>query len=197
MRSYRAVRVAVRDTTMAKQPRVVKVLAALLISMTTGAVVLMALGNHPPSAGPFCLSSYYRLDPIDKAIGSRACQSPYRWNCIEIYYSGTRVGNIEQLAETEGHANPEDLNCHFVLCNGRGGGNGEIESTEKWQRQWSIVPSRDWYGTGQTIRICIICDGKAIRPTNYQIKRLELLVEALCHKFNIPPKAIYYPRDCQ
>jgi hypothetical protein len=41
---------------MSKQPRVVKVLAALLVSMTVGAFVLMALGNNPPSAGPFCLA---------------------------------------------------------------------------------------------------------------------------------------------
>jgi hypothetical protein len=33
---------------MSNQPRVVKVLAALLISMTTGAVLLMALGDNPP-----------------------------------------------------------------------------------------------------------------------------------------------------
>jgi hypothetical protein len=182
---------------MAKQTRVVKVLVALLVSMTTGAVMLMALGNHPPSAGPFCLSSFYRLDPIDKAIGSRACQSPNRWNCIEIYYSGTRAGNIEQLSGFEGFARPEDLNCHFVLYNGRGGDNGEIAPTEKWQKQWSVMPGRNWYGTGQTIRICIVCDGKTIQPTDYQIKRLELLVDALCRKFNIPQKTVYYPRDCQ
>ena len=36
---------------MSNQPRVVKVLAALLASMTAGATVLMILGNNPPSAG--------------------------------------------------------------------------------------------------------------------------------------------------
>ncbi|MCJ7778774.1 MAG: hypothetical protein MUP16_10715 [Sedimentisphaerales bacterium] len=115
---------------MPNQPRVAKVLAALLISMTIGAIVLMALGNNPPSAGPFCLSSYYRLDPIGKAISSRAAQSSYRWNCIEIYYSATKAGNIEQLASLSGLASPEDINCHFVICNGLGAGDGQIQSTE-------------------------------------------------------------------
>ena len=81
---------------MSKQPRVVKVLAALLVSMTVGAFVLMALGNNPPSAGPFCLSAYYRLDSVDHVVQSKACQVPHRWNIIEIYFSGTKRGSLQQ-----------------------------------------------------------------------------------------------------
>ena len=157
----------------------------------------MALGNNPPSAGPFCLASYYRLDPIEQAVASRVPQFPNRWDCIEVYYSGTSAGNIHDLAGLEGLVGSEDLNCHFVLCNGHDGGNGQIESTERWQKQWSVMPDRDWFGTGQTIRICVIADGKTTWPTDYQIKRLEMLVGALCRKFHVPPKSIYYPRDCQ
>ena len=180
---------------MSNQPRVAKVLAALLISMTTGAIVLMALGNDPPSAGPFCLSSYYRLDPIEKAISSQAAHSPHRWNCIEIYNSATKAGNIEQLASLSGLASPEDINCHFVICNGLGAGDGQIQPTEKWQRQWSIIPGQTWYGSSQTIRICVIADDKTVRPTNFQIKRIEALVEELSRKFNIQPEYIYYPSN--
>ncbi len=180
---------------MSNQPRVAKVLAALLISMTAGAILLMALGNNPPSAGPFALSSYYRLDPVDEAIFSRAVQRRGRWNRIEIYYSGTTAGNIEQLAALSGLADPEDINCHFVICNGLGGSDGQIQPTEKWQRQWSIIPGRTWYGSGQTIRICIIADGQTVRPSDLQIKRTEALVEGLCRKFDIKPDSIYYPND--
>ena len=182
---------------MSNQPRVAKVLAALLISMTAGAVVLMALGNNPPSAGPFCLASYYRLDPVEKAIRSQAAQSPSRWNSIEIYYSGTKAGNIEQLASLMGLASPEDINCHFCLCNGLGGSDGQIQQTEKWQRQWSIIPGPTWQGSSQTIRICIIADSEIAGPTNSQIKRAEALVEALCRKFDIRPEYIYYPDNWQ
>jgi hypothetical protein len=180
---------------MTNQPRVAKVLVVLLISMTTGAVVLMALGSNPPSAGPFCLSSYYRLDPVEKAVTSRAARSPTRWNCIEIYYSGTAAGNIEQLASLNGLAGPEDINCHFCICNGLGGADGQIQPTEKWQRQWSIVPGRAWYGSSQTIRICVIADGKSTPPTDCQLKRIEALIEGLSRKFNIAPDAVYYPSD--
>lgn len=180
---------------MANPVRVVKVLVALLFSMTAGAVVLMALGNNPPSAGPFCLSSYYRLDPIKQTVVSRACQSPDRWNCIEIYYSDTKASNTGQLASLRGLASPEDLNCHFVICNGLGGGDGQIQSTQKWQKQWSILPGRTWHGSSQTIRVCISADGSSIYPTDCQARRAEALVEGLCRKFNIQPESVYYPRD--
>jgi len=155
----------------------------------------MALGNNPPSAGPFCLSSYYRLDPVDKVISSRSAQSPGRWNRIEIYYSDTRAGNIEQIASLGGLSSPEDINCHFVICNGLGGGDGQIMPTERWQRQWSVVPSRTWYGTTQTIRVCVVADGKTARPTDFQKRRVESLLEKLCRRFDVSTKAIFYPGD--
>jgi hypothetical protein len=140
----------------------------------------MALGNNPPSAGAFCLSRYYGLDPVEKSITSRAAQSAGRWNCIEIYYSGTKAGNIEQLTSLGGLANPEDINCHFVICNGLGGDDGQIQTTEKWQRQY---PIRDLNAIRTT------------RPTDFQIKRVEALTEALHRKFNIQPESIYYLGD--
>jgi len=178
---------------MSDQSRVAKVLTALLVSMTTGAVVLMALGNNPPSAGAFCLSSYYRLGPVKEAIPSRVCQLPDRWNRIEIYYSGTEAGNIEYLASVQGLASPEDLNYHFVICNGFGGLDGQVQPTERWQRQWSSILDRSWYGSPATIRICVIADGKNAHPTNCQVKRTEALIEGLCRVFTIQPQSIYYP----
>jgi len=180
---------------MSDQSRVAKVLVALLVSMTTGAVVLMALGNNPPSAGAFCLSSYYRLGPVKEAIPSRACQSPDRWGSVEIYYSGTEAGNIQYLASVQGLSTPEDLNCHFLICNGFGGPDGQVQPTEKWQKQCSSVPDQSWYGGLATIRVCIIADGKNAHPTNCQAKRTETLVEGLCRAFNIRPQSIFYPGD--
>ncbi len=182
---------------MSNQPRVAKVLATLLVSMTAGAIVLIALGDNSPSAGLFSLSSDYlqHFEPVEKAIRSRASQSPERWGRIEIYYSGTKAGNVEQLASLAGLAGAQDINCHFVVCNGLGGTDGQIQSTEKWQRQWSIIPGRTWYGSGQTIRICVIADGKIVRPTDSQKRRTKVLVEELRRSFGIQAESVYYPSD--
>ncbi len=170
---------------MTTQLRVWKVLLVLLVSMTSGAIVLMTLRNSPPLAGAFCLSSYYRLAPTDTAISSGIQQSFNHWQGVEIYYSGTRVGNIKWLASLNGFKSPEDLNCHFVICNGYGGEDGQIQTTEKWQDQAAVKPGRSFDDRRKTIRVCIVSDGKTAFPTDCQIKRTEILVETLCRHFRI------------
>ena len=182
---------------MLNQPRVAKVLAVLLISMTAGAILLMALGSNPPSAGAFCLSSYYRLNPVKRAVLARVPLSSERWNRIEIYHSRTKAGNIQQLTSLTGLGNPENLNCHFVICNGLGGQDGQIQTTQKWQKQWSVIPENAWQNTNKTIKICIVAEPKTTPPTDLQRKRLEALVEMLQRKFYIKPIYIYYPDDWQ
>ena len=190
---------------MTNHSRETKVLVVLGVSIILAAIILNAMGHNPPSAGAFCLSRYYRLGSVKKAIRSRADQLPGRWSQIEIYYSGTKSGNIESAfggsSDVGGdeHINPvreqnekvsNGINCHFVICNGRVGHDGQILPTEKWQRQSSVI-----HYSKQTIRICVIVDDKAKTTTDFQIKRTEALVEELCRKFNIQPESIRYPDD--
>jgi len=192
---------------MTKHSRETKVLVVLGVSIILAAIILNALGHNPPSAGAFCLSRYYRLGSVKKAIRSRADQLPGRWSRIEIYYSGTEAGNIESAfgeasdVGADEHINPvrdtkenvsNRVNCHFIICNGRVGHDGQIQPTEKWQQQ-SLVE----HYSKQTIRICVIADDKAKTPTDFQIKRTEALVEELCRKFHIQPESIRYPADWQ
>jgi len=192
-----------------------KVLVILGISITIGTVILNALGHNPPSAGAFCLSRYYRLSSVKRAILSRADQSPRRWSQIEVCYSGTESGNIEQLASLSNADNPEHVNYHFIICNGNGGHDGLIQPSEKWQRQLpilarssrnrSIIPGQSRNDgpfffetlTEQTIYICVIADNETSFPTDFQIKRTEELAEGLCRKFNIQPESISYPDSWQ
>ena len=180
---------------MTNQLRVWKVLLALLVSMTSGAIILMALGDHAPSASAFCLSSYYELTPTDSVIASRASQSTDRWTRIEIFYSGTRVGDIAWLASVAGLQDLAKLNCHFVVCNGNGGNDGEIQVTDRWQIQESAQPAKNWYDAKTTIRICVVADGRTTHPTDTQIKRVESLVTALSRRFHINPRSVTYPGD--
>lgn len=182
---------------MSNQPRVVKVLAALLISMTTGAVVLMVLGDNPPSAGPFCLSAYYRLDSVDHAVRSRTAPAVGWWQSIEIAFSGTKGGNVQSLAAAKRLADPGDLDCHFVVGNGVGAGDGEIQTAERWLDQQPIQPDANSQGDERTIHVCLVGNGVSSLATDYQLKRLETLLESLCRKFDISPDAVYLPRDCQ
>lgn len=178
---------------MTNQPRVVKVLAALLISMTTGATALLVLDDKAPTAGPFSLASYYRLESVEQAVKSQERQYARRWNGIEIYFSGSRGGNIAQLASLAGIADSENVNFHFLIGNGFGAVDGQVQTAERWQRQWSALPGGSWYGADDVIRICLVGDGDKMPATDCQIKRALALRQLLSRKFEIDPKNIVFP----
>ena len=180
---------------MSVQSREARVFGALVASMTACAMLLMLLGNNPPSAGAFCLNSYYELGTIEEAICSQAPQYRGRWNRIEVFYSGTSSGNIEQLYSPGAAAGAGDVNCHFYICNGFGGDDGQIQSTPKWQKQWSVTPRQNSCAADRTIRICVIAVGRNCPPTELQLRRLQELLEELSRKFDIRPQYISYPRD--
>jgi hypothetical protein len=182
---------------MVGRPRTARVLASLVASMTIGAIMLLALDSHPLPAGAFSLASYQRLNGIEDITQARSALAPDRWNCIEVYYSRTAGGNLAQLASLSGLAGAGDVNFHFAVYNGRGGSDGHIQSTHKWLQQWSCIPGGSWYGTGTTIRICVVGDGQKVLPTDSQLKRTAALVEELSHKFNIAPANIHYPSNWQ
>ena len=210
---------------MSVRSRQTKVLAALLVSIAVGAIILKALGSNPPSAGAFCLSGYYRLDPVEKSILSQATQYQGRWSHIEIYYSDsgvpTKSGDTESCGsnrrilapppllssdrKTRGLDTRRETRCHFIVCNGRAGYDGQILPTENWQRQCQIIPEPNSIldtrysilDSEQTIYISVIADDKAARPTDFQIKRAEALVEGLSRIFNIRPESIHYPDNWQ
>ena len=144
---------------MQTRNRTAKVFVLLIASMTIGAAALMALDDQPLSAGAFCLASYTNLNPIEQAAGNIHTANIRSWDCIEIFYSNTKSGNIDYIAAINGLASNEDVNFHFTVCNGSGETDGQIQTTRKWQSQRPALPGGNWYGSSQTIRICVINKG--------------------------------------
>jgi len=170
------------------QSRSTKVFAAALISIGIGAIILNILDKSPPPAGAFSLSEYYHLAPVEKVISYNIARTSHHWNSIKISYSNTKpIGTDKQSAQSS------LVNYHFIIWNGLIGEDGQIQPTWKWQKQKSIKPFRSRDGSEKTIHICIIADGKITYPTDCQIKRTEMLVEALSRRFDIQPASIYYP----
>jgi hypothetical protein len=182
--------------------RQAKVVAVLLVSMAFGAILLRSLGYHPPSAGAFCLSNYHRLMPVKAIILCRTTQSAGRWQRIHIYRTpeGTEKRTpsgsnreIERHRSLSALTSRIEAPCHFIVCNGRIGGDGQIVATEEWTRQEPAnhLPCQD----EGTVFICVVTDGPSGRPTNYQMKRTEALVVELCRRLGIHSKSVHYPDD--
>ncbi len=154
----------------------------------------MVLDNKSISAGAFSLASYSSLGPISSVVTSRQAVTAERWDRIEVYYSNTNGGNVDQLASLSGLTSSDDVNFHFLVCNSLGALDGQIESTEKWRNQWSALQGGTWYGTSKTVRICVIGREKGAPASDYQLTRTAELTEVLSRKFNIQHSKIVYPK---
>lgn len=173
-------------TRMNSQTRTVVVLVALVASMTIGALVLLALDQNSLTGGAYSLSSYLRLDSVEEAALRPITAAPAAWNRVEVYYSRTAAGNAADLALVSSLRGSDRGNFHFVICNGRGADDGQIQSTDAWNAQQA---------DGGTIRICVVADQIQCPATDSQVQRTADLVDTLTRTFQIDARAIRFPAD--
>ena len=124
---------------MSEQQRQTKIFAALLIAMAIGIVILKNLANTTPSAGAFCLADYYLLKPVEKVVSTEIAKSAKNWSQIEVYCTDTETKIKNSLRLLNESSNREDINCHFIICDGITGLNGQIIPTIKWQQQQPVI----------------------------------------------------------
>ncbi|AQT67089.1 hypothetical protein STSP2_00229 [Anaerohalosphaera lusitana] len=159
---------------MKNPARTAKVVVSLIVSMTLGAGILMALDDKAISEGAFSLASYTRLNSIDKA--ANPVEAALRqWEQVEVY-----CANISS-----------DTDSHFTIYNDVLGEDGVIEQTNSWRKQRSC----DADGS-KTIRVCVVT-GVENKPSDCQLKRTAALIEKLRRKCGINNRDIYYPSNWQ
>ena len=111
------------------------------------------------------------------------------WRYIYIHHSRTPAGNSNTLAGT-GTGPDGGLPDHFVIGNGDGCGDGEVQVAVRWKRQQP--PGRlpglaaDERLSDDCVSICLIGDFDHARPTPTQVLRLTQLVQALQDRLDIP-----------
>ena len=182
---------------MQKQARTVKILVSLVAAMSLGSLTLMALDNHRLTGGPFSLASYKSLDPVENLTSSFLTPNTHNWRQIQVHYGPAQVANLEQLAAASGLTSSRDLNFHFTVLGGIDCPDGDIQATQRWLRQRPALPDKEFFGTPQTIRICVVADGIRSIPTDCQVKRTAAIIESLARKFSIATDNINYPKNWQ
>ena len=165
--------------------RTIKVLTALLITMTLGALVLMALETSPirGERSPAVLVGLATSDEIgsDRVIfATDVPVQPVKWRNVVLHATGgERMGVAER--------------CHFVIASVE----GRISSTPLWKRQMQghhvPVPGRDW--NADSIGVCLAGDFSRTPPTEAQMHSLLSLVRRLQEHFRIAPDRVYLYRD--
>jgi len=121
------------------------------------------------------------------------------WRYIVVHHSASDSGSAAEFdkyhRETRGWQN--GLGYHFVIGNGTGSEDGEIEMGSRWKRQidgaHAGVKEYNHYGIG----ICLVGNFNKYYPTQAQMKSLTALVEYLQERCHISSDSILMHRQCK
>ncbi len=139
-----------------------------------------------------------RLQPF--VAGSSASELFYPnkadrpWRYIVLHHSASASGNYDQIDQEHRKILGYDgCGYHFVIGNGNGSGDGQIEVAQRWNNQKQGVHCRnarthdvDEYGIG----ICLIGDLDKQPPTPRQIAATHALVDYLSQHYRVQPAHI-------
>lgn len=174
--------------------RRVAVLVSLVGVLTFTSALLLALApaplNSQAASSLFAIDAPQSFDVVFETT-SVPLQSG-RWQSIYIHHSGGISGSAQSLAES-----PNGLADHFVIGNGDGCNDGEVQIGQRWIQQQSPGRSLPDYVGPDSISICLIGDFNQARPTPTQQRRLVQLVSVLQGKLHIPRSRVHAYFDPQ
>ncbi len=181
--------------------RNVVVFTGLVGMLTVTSAVLMALAPAPLSPG--AASSLFAVEESNSLDAIYQTKTPVltvtgeavkgRWQYIYIHHSRTLSGD----ALTVGEQSPVlGVSDHFVVGNGNGAGDGEIQVGQRWNRQIPAAPPIAGSTIDTTcISICLVGDFDQTVPTPTQLKRLSQLVSTLQSRLGISRDAVLVVGD--
>jgi hypothetical protein len=166
-----------------KSTRKVIVFTTLVGVLMVTSALLMALAPAPLT--PDATNSLFAIDApnsMDVIFQTKAKSDQSPWKYIYIHHSRTATGNADTLAEASGA-----LGDHFVIGNGDGAVDGEVQIGQRWDQQLTAAPpTRGTRIDPHCISICLIGDFDQTRPTPTQLRRLEQLISTLQAHYHIP-----------
>ena len=167
--------------------RTVIVFAALLAVMTATSALLLAL--TPAPLAPGAAGSLFAVgtpDSLDAIFQTSTPMPQGRWRYVYVHHSRTPAGSAATLGESVG-----GLADHFVIGNGDGCADGEIQIAQRWHRQKPAGQVGQFNVDPSCVSICLIGDFNRARPTETQLRRLSQLVTALQDRCGIPAANVY------
>ena len=172
--------------------RKVVVFGSLIVVLSLTSALLIALEPSPLRAdhptGLYALDSRDALDPI---FDTHVPAANSRWKYIYIHHSASPEGSALSLAKSAG-----GLGDHFVIGNGEGSLDGQIEMGERWiDQQPPAAPPGAKKIDPACISICLIGDFHQNLPTPVQMQRLNQLVSSLQSKFKISADQVLMVTD--
>ncbi len=120
---------------------------------------------------------------------------PREWRYIVIHHSASEGGSVEAIDSAHKGRGWDGVGYHFVIGNGDGMGDGEIESTFRWRGQTHGAHAGDKEYNQHGIGICLIGNFDEEQPSAAQLASVKRLVSVLKHEYAIPSNEVIGHRD--
>ncbi|MFI4847850.1 N-acetylmuramoyl-L-alanine amidase [Gimesia chilikensis] len=123
------------------------------------------------------------------------------WEYIVIHHTASSSGSVESIHEL--HSKKKDksgnswlgIGYHFVIGNGNGMPDGEIESTFRWREQMHGAHAGNNAYNQKGIGICLVGNFENEPPTDAQMAAVKKLVGVLKAEYNISSQNVQGHRD--
>lgn len=120
---------------------------------------------------------------------------PREWRHIVIHHSASSGGSVESIDAAHKGRGWDGVGYHFVIGNGDGMGDGEIESTFRWRGQTHGAHAGKAEYNQHGIGICLIGNFEDSQPSTAQMAAVKRLVSVLKHEYGIPSDEVIAHRD--
>lgn len=123
------------------------------------------------------------------------------WRYVVLHHSGAPVGSVSSIDEEHRSRSDSEgrrwlgIGYHFVIGNGRGMDDGEVQPTFRWRQQLAGAHAgvREYNEDG--IGICLIGDFSQQPPSRRQLAACERLVADLCSDYELPASRVIRHSD--
>jgi len=154
-----------------------------------------ATGKTPSS--PYKAKNYKSYKPASSAPYGWTPSSRLErdWRAIVIHHSATNCGCVASFDDYHRRNNGWDgVGYNFVIGNGSGSGNGQVETTFRWTGQKTGAHCKtdesNW-ANKSAVGICLVGNFDNSRPSRNQMASLMKLVRFLSERYDIPASRIY------
>jgi N-acetyl-anhydromuramyl-L-alanine amidase AmpD len=113
---------------------------------------------------------------------------------IVLHHSATHGGSAAAF-ERNHRGRLGGLAYHFIVGNGQGTADGEVETGYRWRDQVPGPHTKNAQVNAESIAVCVVGDLHSGPPTEKQIASLLGLVENLCRDYRIPADRIRSHRE--
>lgn len=120
-----------------------------------------------------------------------------KWRHIVIHHTASSAGSVESVHEAHIKRGWDGIGYHFLIGNGKGMGDGEIQPTFRWREQihgaHAKSPNNEYNEHG--IGICLVGNFEETDPSSAQLESVKRLVGVLKNEYRLTAGQVIGHRD--